>query len=90
MNIEDFQREAVKAFQRGKASVHVYTSIESSTLNPGVRYRVIVSEDSQTNSGSASNVLDAINNCKSKIAQDDADRLEAARMLLEANGHTVA
>lgn len=84
--IEYFQHEAVKAFRRGKASVHVHTAIEASTLNPGLRFRVIVGDESQTNSGSASSIFDAINKCKSAIAQDHADRIEAAKKLLADAG----
>lgn len=87
--IEEFQAEASKAFE-SDAGLNVITTITTSRHFPKPEFSVVIRDaDGNVFGGSASTERDAINNCKSRRAQAQQNKIEAARLLLEANGHTV-
>jgi hypothetical protein len=81
ISIEDFQREAGRAFGSG-AAVKVLTSLEMSRERSTPRFRVIVSEDDDTHSGTGDSPGDAIRECKRRRAQAHEEKIEAAKRLL--------
>jgi hypothetical protein len=80
-SIEEFQREAGRAFGSG-AAVKVLTTLEMSRERSTPRFRVIVSDGDDTHSGSGDSPGDAIRECKQRQAQSHEDKVEAAKRLL--------
>lgn len=87
--IEDFNRIVREEF---RSAFWFKTSLEQTKMDAAPRFRVcvIAEENGAPLSGEATNPRDAINRCKSKIAQDHQDKVEAYRLYLEANGHTIS
>lgn len=88
-DIEEFQREASRAFE-SDAEVNVVASISASRRYPTPRYTVCYSKgDSWQASGSANNAKDAIRECKQRLAQEHTNRIESLLAYAKANNITI-
>ncbi len=87
--IEEFNRTVREEF---RSAYWFKTSLEQTNLDAAPRFRVcvIAEQNGAPLSGEATNPRDAINRCKSKIAQEHEDKIEAAKLYLAANGHTIS
>lgn len=81
MTIEEFQREASRAFE-SDAEVNVVATISASRAHPKPMFKVLFYNGDETASGEGFDAKEAIRRCKEKRAQSLQEEKAKAKRLL--------